>query len=107
MHGETRNNISGERTNSLVYGYGHSVQTVRINVDLKPLNKSVMREVHPLQKVDITLAQLTGAKVFSKLDTNSGFWQVPLAKQSTLLTTFIAPHGRIVLISYRSELHEP
>ena len=68
--------------------------SVRICVDLKPLNESVMREVHPMPKVDITLAQLTGARVFSKLDTNSGFWQVPLAEQSRLLTTFITPYGR-------------
>ena len=50
--------------------------------------------VHPMPQVDITLAQLTGARVFSKLDTNSGFWQVPLAEQSKLLTTFITPYGR-------------
>ena len=53
--------------------------SVRICVDLKPLNESVMREIHPLPKIDITLAQLTGAKLFTKLDTNSGFWQVPLS----------------------------
>ena len=47
---------------------------IRICVDLKPLNQNVMREVHPLPKVDNTLAQLTGAKLFSKLDANSGFW---------------------------------
>ena len=35
--------------------------SIRMCVDLKPLNESVMREVHPLPKVDITLAQLTGA----------------------------------------------
>ena len=46
---------------------------VRIYVDLKPLNKSVMREVHPLPSVDSTLVQLAGSKLFSKLDTNSGF----------------------------------
>ena len=48
--------------------------SVRICVDLKPLNQSVLREVHPIPKVDDTLAMLTGAKVFSKLDANSGFW---------------------------------
>ena len=29
---------------------------VRICVDLKPLNESVLREVHPMPKVDETLA---------------------------------------------------
>ena len=67
---------------------------VRICVDLKPLNESVLREVHPLPKVDETLAQLTGANVFTKLDANSGFWQIPLSKSSRLLTTFITPNGR-------------
>ena len=67
---------------------------VRICVDLKPLNESVLREVHPLPKVDETLALLTGAKVFSKLDANSGFWQIPLSKSLRLLTTFITPTGR-------------
>ena len=67
---------------------------VRICVDLKPLNESVLREVHPLPKVDETLAQLAGAAVFSKLDANSGFWQIPLAKSSRHLTTFLTPFGR-------------
>ena len=47
--------------------------TIRICVDLKPLNGNVQREVHPLPTVDDTLAQLTGAKMFSTLDANSGF----------------------------------
>ena len=53
-----------------------------------------MRESYPIPKVDDILTQLTGAKVFSKLDDNSGFWQIPLAKQSRPLTTFITPFGR-------------
>ena len=67
---------------------------IRICVDLKPLNLSVLREVHPLPKMDETLAQLSGAKVFSKLDANSGFWQIPLLQSSRHLTTFITPMGR-------------
>ena len=66
---------------------------IRICVDLKPLNQHVLREVHPLPRVDDTLAQLAGARVFSKLDANSGFWQIPLARKSRLLTTFITPFG--------------
>ena len=58
------------------------------------LNESVLRETQPIPKVDDTLAQLAGAVVFSKLDANSGFWQIPLAKESRKLTTFITPFGR-------------
>ena len=67
---------------------------VRICVDLKPLNHCVLREHHLLPKVDEVLAQLTGATTFTKLDANSGFWQVPLSENSRLLTTFITPFGR-------------
>ena len=67
---------------------------IRICVDLKPLNECILREVHPLPKVDETLALLAGAQVFSKLDANSGFWQIPLSEDSRLLTTFITPFGR-------------
>ena len=68
--------------------------SVRICVDLKALNENVLRETHPIPKVDDTLAQLTGAAVFSKLDANSGFWQIPLPEESKSLTTFITPFGR-------------
>ena len=68
--------------------------SVRICVDLQRLNESVLREVHPLPRVEETLAQLAGAKVFSKLDANSGFWQIPLEEESRLLTTFLTPFGR-------------
>ena len=50
--------------------------------------------MHILPSVDHTLAQLSNAKNFSKIDANSGFWQIELSKQSTLLTTFITPFGR-------------
>lgn len=68
--------------------------SVRICVDLQKLNESVQQEVHPLPRVDETLGQLAGAEVFSKLDANSGFWRIPLADESHLLTTFITPFGR-------------
>ena len=67
---------------------------VRICMDLTRLNENVQRERHPLPAVDQVLAQLSGARVFSKLDANSGFWQIPLAPESALLTSFITPFGR-------------
>ena len=68
--------------------------SVRICVDLKILNENMLREIHPLPKVDETLALFSGATCFSKLDANSGFWQIPLSDDSHLLTTFLIPYGR-------------
>ena len=69
-------------------------QRVRICVDLTHLNKSVRRERHPIPAVEQSLAQLAGAQMFTTLDANSGFWQIPLDQESALLTTFITPFGR-------------
>lgn len=40
--------------------------SIRICVDLKPLNKNVLREVHPLPRVDDILAQMTGNELSSQ-----------------------------------------
>ena len=55
----------------------------------QPLNENVLREPHPIPKVDETLTSLVGATHFSKLDANSGFWQIPLSEESRPLITFI------------------
>lgn len=67
---------------------------VRICVDLTGLNKSVKRETFPLPKVEEILATLRGSAVFSKMDANSGFWQIELEEKSRKYTTFITPFGR-------------
>ena len=45
---------------------------VRICGDFIQLNKAVLRENHPMLTTEKTLGKLAGAKVISKLDTNSG-----------------------------------
>ena len=67
---------------------------VRICVDLRKLNKCVMRERFIMPTIDEMLPKLAGAKMFSKLDAHSGFYQIPLDKESHKLTTFITPMGR-------------
>jgi hypothetical protein len=69
---------------------------VRICVDLTKLNRYVKRERHILPSVEHVLAQVGDAKVFSKLDANSGFWQIELTPESAKLTTFITPFGRYI-----------
>ena len=67
---------------------------VRITTDFTELNKAVQREYFEMPSVDFALGQLGGAKVFSKLDANSGFYQIPLDESSRYFTTFITPFGR-------------
>ena len=67
---------------------------VRICVDLSKLNAAVRREHFMLPNLDDIAPKLAGAKYFSKLDASSGFYQIPLSPESSILTTFITPFGR-------------
>lgn len=69
---------------------------IRLCCDYTELNRCVKRSVFPLPKVDVTLAKLKNAKVFSKLDANAGFHQIELEEESKPLTTFITPFGRFM-----------
>ena len=64
---------------------------IRLCVDLTKLDESVMRENCPLPSTDQLLAQIAAATVFTNLDCNRGFHQVPLGDDSQELTTFITP----------------
>ena len=68
--------------------------SVRICVDLKQLNKAVVRERYVLPSLDDLLPKLAGAQVFTSLDCSSGFWAIPLDPEAAKLTTFITPFGR-------------
>lgn len=69
-------------------------KNIRICVDYTDLNNNLIRDRTVLPTVDEVLGRLGNAKVFTKLDQNCGFWQVPLSEESQLLTAFITPWGR-------------
>ena len=48
-----------------------------------------------MHSVDVSLSQLAGSKIFSKLDAKSGFWQSPLNERFRPLTCFITPFRRL------------
>lgn len=66
---------------------------IRICTNMTKLNLAVKREVHPMATIERSLARIKGT-IFIKLDANSGFWQIPLAKESWELTMFLTPWGR-------------
>lgn len=67
---------------------------VRICIDPRDLNKAIQREHYPLKTIDDITEKMKDAKVFSKVDSTSSFWQIKLDKESTELCTFNTPYGR-------------
>ena len=61
----------------------------------------------PIPRVDEILAQMAGVIYFTKLDANSGFWQIPLSSESRLLTTFLTPYGRYCFYSLLASQARP
>ena len=70
---------------------------LRICVDYKKLNKSVMRELFLMPTVDEIASRLAGSTVFSALDCSSSFWQLPIHPEDRPLTCFITAFGRYVM----------
>lgn len=69
-------------------------EDIRLCIDPRQLNKAIKRAHYPLPSVEEIINKLQGAKVFTILDAQNGFWQMVLDESSSLLTTFNTPWGR-------------
>ncbi|XP_043245887.1 uncharacterized protein K02A2.6-like isoform X1 [Amphibalanus amphitrite] len=66
---------------------------IRLCLDLKEVNKSIISSKHPLPDMQEMLDKLRGARVFSSLDMKSAFNQLMLHQESRDLTAFMTHEG--------------
>lgn len=62
-------------------------------LDPHPLNTALKRSLYPIRTIEDVLPDLANAKIFTKVDCQSGCWQVKLNPDLSLLTAFNMPFG--------------
>jgi hypothetical protein len=68
-------------------------QTLRMCVDYRPLNEVTIKNKYPLPRINILFDQLTGARVFSKIDLRSGYHHIRIRPEDISKTAFTTQYG--------------
>jgi hypothetical protein len=61
---------------------------LRFYIDYRKLNALTRKDRYPLPLIDETLARISGAKIFTKLDIRQAFYRIRIYPDSEDLTTF-------------------
>jgi len=67
--------------------------SVRFCIDYRKLNVMTVKDAYPIPRMDACVDSLGDARVFSTLDCNAGYWQIPVAEEDKQLTAFTCRSG--------------
>jgi hypothetical protein len=67
--------------------------TLRLCIDYRQLNKMTIKNKYPLPKINDLFDQVGGAKIFSKLDLQSGYHQVRIKDEDIIKKSFRTRYG--------------
>ena len=67
--------------------------SLRFCIDYRRLNTLTIRDSYPIPRMDECIDSLGDATVFSTLDANAGYWQIPLHENDKQKTAFTTHQG--------------
>jgi hypothetical protein len=67
--------------------------TLRLCIDFRHMNKSIVKNKYPLPRIDDLFDQLRGEKIFSKIDLRSGYHQVRIKEEDIHKNSFRTRYG--------------
>src|SRR3954465_11474992 len=67
--------------------------TLRMCVGYRPLNEVTIKNKYPLPRIDDLFDQLKGARVFSKIDLRTGYYQPKIWREDIPKTAFTTRYG--------------
>ena len=67
--------------------------SLRFCVDYRRLNAATIRDIYPIPRMDECIDSLGDANIFTTLDCNSGYWQIPVSPEDRDKTAFTCHSG--------------
>ena len=83
--------------------------SLRMCVDYRQLNDITIKNKYPLPRIDDLFDQLSGAKVFSKIDLRTGYHQLKIKKEDIPKTALTTRYGlyEYTVMSFASPRPQP